>query len=164
MKLKIEISKEFEKPSVLTCSREDGTITYAKLHPNLEIHDIAHFVVETNLKFSNAFYGLLAQGYSISDFQLPKDKRPKELQPKNLAPEALITEHIVNILQTKYAQGKQETDYLSITATILKERKLSFPASFTAKKFEEMYYQLEDLMIQWEALSFNQKLVLNFEV
>ncbi len=68
MKLSIEIRKNDQRPSILHCTREDGSVTFAKLHPNLEIHDITHYVVEQHLNFSNAFYGLLSQGHDIFRF------------------------------------------------------------------------------------------------
>ena len=100
--LTITLSKEIGKRTILKCTRKDGSSTFAKLYPNLEIHDIAHYVVEQHLGFRNAFYGLLAKGYTIEDFQLPKAERPSALHPKNLHPEALITEHLVNLIQTHF--------------------------------------------------------------
>lgn len=164
MKLQIEITKEFKKASILNCVREDRTSTYASLYPNLEIHDIAHFVVETNLKYTNAFYGLLAQGYAISDFQLPPEERPEALKSKNLSAEALVTEHMVNILQTMYKQYNSKTDFLQLLFTILKENQLAIPKGLTPEKFNAMYQQLKELMLEWQELSFTQKLKLNFEV
>lgn len=122
MNLRIQIKKRHQNRSILHCIRTNGSSTYAKLHPNLEIHDIAHYVVEQHLGFTHAFYGLLAQGFEIGDFQLPKEERPKELQPKNLLPEALITEHLVNLLQIDFQKAAtDELDLIRTIEAILKE-------------------------------------------
>ena len=110
MKLQIKIKKEYNKPSTLSCTREDGSITYAKLQVDFEIHDIAHYVVEQQLQLKNAFYGLLCQGYQINDFLLPKKERPEALQPENLPPEALATEHLVNLLTIDFVQSENQME------------------------------------------------------
>ena len=115
----IQIKKELNKPSTLSCTREDGSLTYSKLQVDFEIHDIAHYVVERHLGFKNAFYGLLTQGYQINDFMLPKEQRPESLQPQNLPSEALVTEHLVNLLTIDFMQSEDGMDILEMFKIIL---------------------------------------------
>ncbi len=164
MRLSIELVKKSQKSSILRCTREDGSITFAKLYPTLEIHDIAHYVVEQQLRFSNAFYGLLGKGYDIADFSLPRDTRPTALLPKNLPEEALVTEHLVNLLQTAYFQPTPIADILDNLAQILLEKQLQFPRKITQKTLHEMTNALKSFMRQWTLLENDEKLLLQFEV
>ncbi len=82
--MKIQFKKGKDK-STLHCIRKDGTATWSTIYQGMEIHDLAHFAVETELGFKKAFYGLLASGYAIQDFALPRAKRPKSLLPENLS-------------------------------------------------------------------------------
>jgi hypothetical protein len=164
MKLIIHLKKGSTKPSTLTCQRDDGSTTYSKLVENFEIHDIAHYVVEQNLGFKNAFYGLLAQGYDIGDFQLPKNERPFALLPKNLHPEALFTEHLVNLLLIDSIQVAPKNDILNILKKILSENNLPFMAVLTSEKLSKIKDGLERQMTQWNRLLPNKKLELIFEL
>ena len=127
MSLSIQIKKESGSPSVLMVKRPDGTETYSKIQTDFEIHDIAHYVVEKQLGFKNAFYGLLLRGYQITDFQLPKDKRPKALWPQNMHQEALVTEHFVNLLTIDFMGSEERMNILETLKTILHENDLYFP-------------------------------------
>ena len=162
--LHINIKKEKNKPSVLTCTRLDNTTTYIKLYPNLEIHDIAHFVVETHLQYQNAFYGLLAQGYNIQDFELPKGKRPEDLIPNNLSAEALITEHIVNLLQVEYINAKEDIDFIKFLTEILKENQLPFPDKLTEELLNSIRKELFKQMHLWNTICFEDNFQLVFDV
>ncbi len=164
MKLSIEIRKEYNKPSILTCTREDGSTTYAKVHPNFEMHDIAHYVVEMTLAYKKAFYGLLCEGFNITDFQLPKEQRPEGVRPANLAPEALITEHLVMLLQTDMAQPLSKMDVLNQLTIILKENDLPFPDQLDQKMIDAMKLELHDLMKKWFEIPYGQSLHLEFVV
>lgn len=71
------------------------------MYPGIEAHDQGHFAMEKVLGFKNAFYGMIARGANIEDFELPREQRPEEVIPENLRPEALISEHFVNLLMVK---------------------------------------------------------------
>lgn len=164
MALQINIKREFNKPSTLKCVRKDGSITYSKIQIDFEIHDIAHFVVEKQLELKKAFYGLLAQGYQIDDFMLPKEERPEALQPQNLPAEALATEHLVNLLTIDFMQTGGEMDIPKTLNDILEENGLSFPEKVTAEKIISMKKELALLMTQWNALQGNQTLEMILEL
>jgi len=162
MKLQIKIKKEHNKPSTLSCTREDGSITYSKLQVGFEIHDIAHYIVEQQLQLKNSFYGLLSQGYQISDFMLPKEKRPEALQPKNLPPEVLITEHLVNLLTIDFMQSDNEIDILKALAGILKDNGLILSKKVGEEKIILIQKELAVLMSQWNKLTRNETLEMAF--
>lgn len=159
--MKIQFKKENHKPSILTCIRTDDSTTWVKMYPGFEAHDLGHYAVETVLKFENAFYGMVAKGSNIEDFELPREKRPTEVLPHNLAPEALISEHLVNLLMTK-AQNKDNLDIMASLRPILKENNLPFPENLTADKMEEVWTSFNDLQRRWLQLPMGATLELEF--
>ena len=62
------------------------------------IHDLEHYAVETILRYNRGFYGLLAEGWDISDFGSPWPRGP-------LPAEALIPELIVGFLDAERGAG-----------------------------------------------------------
>jgi hypothetical protein len=88
-------AKDAQSKDVLTCIRRDGSRTWTKLHAALPIHDITHFAVETTLNARNGFFGLLAQGWDITDFGIPEKRSAMPL-------EALWIEHVVGIIWREF--------------------------------------------------------------
>jgi len=160
----IYIKKIKNAPSVLTVKRTDGSTTYSRLQVNFEIHDIAHFVVEKQLRLNNAFYGLLSQGYQINDFLLPKEERPDKLQPQNLPQEALATEHLVNLLTIDFMSTAPGMDISKTLESILKENELSFPEKVSAAKIISIQEELANLMSKWNELDGGQELKLKLDL
>ncbi|MCL6267408.1 hypothetical protein [Flagellimonas myxillae] len=160
--MKIQFKKRRGKPSILNCIREDGSTTWSEIHPNFEIHDFAHFAVETVLGFTQAFYGLLASGFNIEDFELPRDQRPEELIPDNLPVESLQTEHIVNLLTTAMQNGAGDFDLISTLKEILAENGLPYPPDLTSETLGRIQENLNDLLEQWDKLEEGSTMELNF--
>lgn len=80
--MNIIFTKRKNGSATLRCIRADGSETWSNTkHPALVVHDLIHYVVETELGFGQAFYGLLATGHDISNFSLPHGQRPEVLQP-----------------------------------------------------------------------------------
>lgn len=67
--LRIQITKRTDGGAVLECVRADGTETWQKQQSQsaafFPLHDLTHYAVETELGISEAFYGLIASGWSI---------------------------------------------------------------------------------------------------
>ncbi|MEK0431686.1 MAG: hypothetical protein RL139_1490 [Gemmatimonadota bacterium] len=69
--LRIEIKKTHDGRPSLACVRADASRTWARVHPFLPTHDLAHYAVESVLGIDDAFFGLIAQGWAIDDFASP---------------------------------------------------------------------------------------------
>jgi hypothetical protein len=74
--LSIRVKKNADGTAALTCVRADGTTTWhspkgAQGH-FFALHDLTHYAVETTLGVSRGFYGLVADGWDISDFGKPE--------------------------------------------------------------------------------------------
>src|SRR5579862_8697774 len=55
-------------PYVLTCTRDDGSVTWQRSLAYFLYHDLIHYAVETTLGYREAFLGLLAAGKEFQDF------------------------------------------------------------------------------------------------
>ena len=151
-----------DKPSVLKCNRSDGSSTWTKIQPAIEFHDLAHYVVETELGFAQAFYGMVAAGHNIEDFELPREQRPEALLPANLPAEALQTEHIVNLLQIGQSQTDTEMDFLETLRNILNDNTIEFPEKLDARTLQSIQLRLKGLLLSWQQLEPGDSLQLTF--
>jgi hypothetical protein len=99
--MQIRLLKKSDGGSALTCTRDDGSVTWQPQHRHAAFfapHDLTHFAVETTLQFDDAFYGLLASGWEIDDFGPP--------WPRGMAPaRALFAELLVGLLDAERASG-----------------------------------------------------------
>ena len=160
----IQFKKGNAKPSVLKCIRSDESSTWTSIQSAIEFHDLAHYVVETELGFSNAFYGLVADGYNMEDFELPREQRPKQLLPANLPVEALQTEHIVNLLQVGQNTTDSEMDFLKTLRDILREKKIAFPDKLDVTSLRSIQLRLKGLLLSWKQLEPGDSLQLSFDL
>ena len=76
--LAIRIKKKTDGSAALSCTRADGSATWQRQDGQLgrffPLHDLTHYAVETVLGFDRGFYGLLAEGWDISDFGKPEHR------------------------------------------------------------------------------------------
>lgn len=160
----LEFKKNGTKPSTLTCTRADGTKTWTKLHNGFELHDLAHFAVETELDFKKAFYGLLSEGFNIQDFELPREQRPKALIPANLPAEALQTEHMVNLLMVNHVQHNADFNLIQELRAILSQQHIPFPEGLTSESLKQIQTAFRNLCAKWDVLEEGEALELTFEL
>ncbi len=97
--LEIRLRRGRDGPDSLTLTREDGTVTWQHLPRGQAQHDLAHHAVESCLGFRDAFYGLVARGQDISDFD-NRDTRG------DTPDEAMLTEFLVNQILLEHASGE----------------------------------------------------------
>ncbi|WP_310571881.1 hypothetical protein [Gemmatimonas sp.] len=104
--LHIHLKRHADGSASLTCTRRDGSVTWQRLHgPTalvMPIHDLTHFAVETALGFRQGFYGLLAEGWEITDFAKPWPRGP-------IPDEALVVELLVGLFDAEWRQGEAMT-------------------------------------------------------
>lgn len=161
--MQIILKKNNNKRSTLTCIREDGSKTWTQMDPYLEIHDLAHFVVEKTLNFDLAFFGMVKSGYNISDFELPREQRPTALIPSQFAEEAHQAEHLVNLLiMTLDNPNFGCNGLIEQFQQICKLNNIVYPEVFTANKCREVQLELNALIKRWRAITDQSKLVLEF--
>jgi hypothetical protein len=76
----------------LTCIRDDGSTVGQTTTDFFVRHDLTHYAVETTLDFSDAFWGLLNQGWDISSFE---EREPGTRKARSMPAEALRAETLV---------------------------------------------------------------------
>jgi hypothetical protein len=96
----IQWKKGRDGPPNLTCVRADGTRTWRKVHPFFPSHDLLHCAVESAFGFTQAFFGLIASGWSLDDFE-------GRGAAARLPNEALWAENIVGLLDLERATGQR---------------------------------------------------------
>lgn len=100
----IRLKKKSDGSSALSCVRADGSTTWQRQEGQLgrffPLHDLTHFAVESVLGWRRGFYGLLAEGWDITDFG--KDERKGHVPP-----DAAIAEAIVGFFDLERATGER---------------------------------------------------------
>ena len=156
--MEISFTRQGNNNHIISCRRVDGTVTWMQIDSFFVVHDLCHYAVESVLTLKNAFYGMLASGTSITDFELPKDERTF-----NLTDEAIFTEQIVNLLSIEYSQ-RQIENFLDIlnevcqknTDTILVKKIDNF-------SLQQIRQSVELLMNRWHLLPEGETITLIFE-
>src|SRR5947209_15695669 len=103
--LLIRIKKKGDGSAALSCLRADGSVTWQRQKGQqgrfFPLHDLTHYAVETVLGHTRGFYGLVAEGWDLTDFGSPWPRGP-------LPPEALVSEFIVGFLDRERGAGVEE--------------------------------------------------------
>lgn len=149
-RLTIRIKKNTDGTAALACTRQDGTVTWqrqlgaqGRFFPR---HDLTHYAVETVLGLRNAFYGLVADGWDISDFGPPYPRGP-------IPEEALIAELIVGFLDTERASPARWTaaDFEYKAAIYYREHTLSAtPPTLTDDDLARIRQRRAELFARWD--------------
>ena len=78
--LKIRLKRRADGSAAITCERADGTSTWqrqeGKIGQVFPAHDMTHYAVETTFGYTDGFFGLIADGWEISDFAKPWPRGP----------------------------------------------------------------------------------------
>jgi hypothetical protein len=100
--LRIRIKRAADGSAALSCVRADGSTTwqrqtgaYAFVFPE---HDLSHFVVETTLCYRRGFFGLIVEGWDITDFAPPYPRGPVPLEAREV-------EAVVGVFTTERRMG-----------------------------------------------------------
>ena len=103
--MRVTLSKHPDGSVVLKCLRPDGSSTWQKQQKHaafFPLHDLTHYAVESELGIANAFYGLIAAGWSIDDTE---GQGPRGALPI----EAIFVESVVGTLDAERASGSRWT-------------------------------------------------------
>jgi hypothetical protein len=155
----IQFHKRQDKPHTLRCIRQDGSVTWSILKTAFDIdHDLTHYAVEHTLQLHHAFYGLIANGVNINDWQLPKTQRPSALKWKNLPIEAQYSEIMVGIFQ----RTPDEVDFWESLALQLIQFNLPLFPNLSPKMREVVLLKMNELRKVWKNLNYDDILELIF--
>jgi hypothetical protein len=150
--LVVEIKRGANGPS-LTCVRADGSRTWRRVQAFFPIHDLVHFALETTLGLRQAFFGLVASGWDIADFEA-KGAAAK------LPAEAVWAEFVVGLLQTEDADGARRSaeEFAATLASTAAPR----VRTLTADELTRVRAAIADLAARWRAVPPGETLRLEF--
>jgi len=98
----IRFTRRADGDVVLRCDRADGTSTWQRQQGRhaafFALHDLTHYAVESTLDCRRGFFGLIAEGWEISDTEGKSARGP-------LPPETVAVEHMVGFLDVERASG-----------------------------------------------------------
>src|SRR5688500_9663883 len=121
--LLIRIKKNKDGSASLACVRADGSTTWQRQDGQLGAffppHDLTHYAIETVLGYRNAFYGLIADGWEISDFStpFPRGKLPREAREVETLVGALDVDRMTGGLRSSTDVNEQVRFTLSTDKT-----------------------------------------------
>lgn len=104
--LVIRIKKKTDGSAALSCERADKSVTWQRQEGVqgrfFPLHDLTHYAVETVLGHRHGFFGLVADGWNMTDFGAP--------YPKGRIPaDAMLSELIVGFLDAERATPERWT-------------------------------------------------------
>ena len=157
----ITITKRTDGGTVLKCVRADGTETWQKQQGGhaafFSRHDLTHYAVESVLGVRNAFFGLIADGWSI-------DETGQRGVAAKLPAEAIFVENLVGTLDSERASGSRWTaeEFNENTARFAANAGRSAPRNLTDDELARIRKRRAELFAQWAALEPGQSLELTF--
>ncbi len=138
----------------ILCRRMDGTTTATSINAQLPAHDLAHYIVESELKMQAGFYGNIAAGYSIEQLS---DKAVIARLP----PESMVAEVLTRAMQGMTAPNADARAYLELVNWELDVLQLPKP-DILEERVTSMAINFQSLMSEWETLSLGEQLKLDF--
>ena len=145
------------KPHALSCIRRDGSTTWTRLRVPVQ-HDLIHYAVETTLGLRDSFYGLLARGMNITDFEKPKAERTFDLTD-----ETVHTEYIVGLFQMELSNGSPYKDFNAELQAMCAQNKFSAPREIEPEEIERIRQAVSEMLYQWQAIEPGQTFELTFD-
>ncbi|HEY9384329.1 MAG TPA: hypothetical protein VIP80_12545 [Gemmatimonadales bacterium] len=160
--LLIRIKKKSDGSAALSCLRADGSVTWQRQEGVqgrfFPIHDLTHYAVETVLGHRRGFYGLVAEGWDLSDFGAPwpKGRLPADLDPSEL---------LVGFLDSERAGAVtwSADDFNAKTAIYYAQQGRSGSCRISPGQLERVRAMRDELIARWRALPAGATLELPFE-
>ena len=150
--MRIQIVKSADGRHRLRCFRDDGSSTEAPVGPGLPLHDLAHYVAETELGLDEGFFGLVARGCSIAE--LGDRERISSLPPQIWVAETLA--RAVGALATGACRVDQ------VRALVEAELAERTPRGLTGERAARMHERYLELVGRYRALSAGESLLLDW--
>ena len=159
--LRIQLTKRTDGGAVLKCIRADGSETWQKQEGSyaafFPLHDLTHYSVESELGLRDAFYGLIAQGWSITDTE---GRGPRGRLPV----EALFAEWLVGTFDAERASSERWTaaEFVESGTTHFAKGGMMLPRALTDDELWRIRRRRAELFAQWHALTAGSTLELSF--
>jgi hypothetical protein len=148
--LRIEILKRPDGSGLLRCTRNDGSVAWQKQTnhaAHFALHDMTHYAVETTLGYQRAFFGLIGEGWEMTDIGGKGERGP-------LPAEATEVERIVGVFDSERNCGAFWTteEFNSFAPRPLTDEEIGKVRTLRAALFQ-----------RWAAITPGRALELQFE-
>ena len=160
--------KKLDAGVVLACHRDpaaggDVAVQRTGHHGFFALHDLLHYAAETTLGYDQAFFGLMAAGWSFDNFTRRDDPNHRPLPHQ-----AVIAEHLVGTL-TRHLLPAADPELLSLLTGDINadlassmSRSSIAPPTLTAAQVAAIASQFSDLAAQWARVPVGGHMELTF--
>jgi hypothetical protein len=160
-RLVIKFTRRKDGSVVSRFEREDGTATWQRKDGTQAMffatHDLTHFAVETTLGYRRGFYGLVAEGWELSDFGSPWPRGP-------LPADAEPAELIAGLLDTERAGFERWSaeEFNAQVARYYETHKLENPPLLNDEELNKIRELARELRNRWARVPEGETLELTF--
>lgn len=154
MTLRFTKSRHADRPHTLTCLRDDGTSTGQGSTEFFILHDLTHYATESTLGLTEAFYGLLNQGWDISSFE---EREPGSRKSRRLPEEAMVAEVLAGTYDMENVAGPQPDEDRVERLTSVGLTRIPTP-----DEFQSIRSLRTELHQRWRSLAAGETLELPF--
>lgn len=141
----------------LTCYRKDSSTTTTNINSTTPYHDLAHFVVESELKLKSGFYGNIENGYSIEELSR---KEIIQILPQ----ESMVAEIITRALQSLWSGACDLEQFIPLIKSELNTLNINYPLNITNETVESILSEYQKLIEHWNLVKEGESLELVFEI
>lgn len=143
--LRIQFEKQNDGSMVFRCTRADGSSTWQKHASKASMffpfHDLTHYAVESTFAFGNGFYGLIAQGWDVTDSG-GKGARGR------LPAEAVVVEHMVGLFDRERVGGASALtaiEFNGILQELVDSGSITSPPVVTEQQLQAVRTRINEL-------------------
>jgi hypothetical protein len=163
----IRIKRHSDGSASLTCTRRDGSTTWQRQSGSLGMvfppHDLTHYAVETTLGYRGAFYGLIADGWEISDFAKPWARGPIPAEAREVETIVSVFESVARRVQSPTtADVNGWADEYVASRNAAKPGSADWPRMLSGDEIERVVRTRAGLLERWSLLAPGDALELEF--
>jgi hypothetical protein len=156
--MKLQLTKNSDKPHVIKYIRDNGTATWMYADDFFVQHDLSHYAIEKTMQYISAFMGMLNEGMDIKDFE-DREKRKQ----MTVTPEAMYAENMANLFLIETVQGDFD-DFNGVFRQAFEMMNTQYPApSLSKNQLSDVRNFLRQLLKSWIELPVNETMTLNFD-
>lgn len=145
--MRIQLTKGKDDKDSLSCFRNDGSSTTTELGPGSAYHELSHYVVETIMDYHQGFFGMLASGRDIAEFDMQNEERSFQI-PR----EGYYAEFLASLIQGSVGSGNVDPEYVEMLRKGAENMNLPFPEIPDPKLLDQMRLQAAALIHEWNIL------------
>jgi hypothetical protein len=159
--LTIKFTKRRDGSVISRFERDDGTATWQRKDgPQANFfaaHDLTHYALETTLRYRRGFYGLVAEGWDLSDFGTPWPRGP-------LPADAEPAELIAGLLDGERATGERcsAAEFNEKIALYYETHGLADAPMLAQEELDQIRKFARELRARWDAVLPGGSLALTF--